>query len=99
MANVVYFGVQPIADSGLGSISSTLATLDVPSSAPRERTPPTPLETPASPGSSTSTLIMDATEAPLFYQPPPPRHAPIQPKTAEEVRNLSIRSDGMLILI
>ncbi|KAB5595354.1 hypothetical protein CTheo_1226 [Ceratobasidium theobromae] len=41
--------------------------LEVPSVVGRERTPPTPLETPGSPGSSTSTLIMDV---PLFYQPP-----------------------------
>ncbi|CAE7059003.1 unnamed protein product [Rhizoctonia solani] len=73
---------MPIPDGGSGSISSTSTTLDVPSSAPRERTPPTPLETPASPGSSTSTLIMDV---PLFYQPPAPRHVPIQSKTAEEI--------------
>ncbi|CAE6454874.1 unnamed protein product [Rhizoctonia solani] len=74
--------LMPVAEGGMGSISSTSAMLDVPSSLPRERTPPTPLETPASPGSSTSTLIMDV---PLFYQPPAPRHTPIQPKTAEEI--------------
>ncbi|KAL5636712.1 hypothetical protein ACGC1H_000620 [Rhizoctonia solani] len=76
------FTAQPVTDGGVGSVSSTSVTLDVPTSVPRERTPPTPLETPASPGSSTSTLIMDV---PLFYQPPAPRHAPIQPKTAEEI--------------
>ena len=57
-------------------------TLQVPGSASRERTPPTPLETPGSPGSSSSTLIMDV---PLFYQPPTPRLPPIQQRTAEEV--------------
>ncbi|CAE6470277.1 unnamed protein product [Rhizoctonia solani] len=71
--------LTPAAASGLGSTSSTL---DVPSVLPRERTPPTPLETPASPGSSTSTLIMDV---PLFYQPPAPRQGPIQSKTPEEI--------------
>ncbi|KAG9101708.1 hypothetical protein FRC06_002718 [Ceratobasidium sp. 370] len=57
-------------------------TLQVPLTVPRERTPPTPLETPASPGSSSSTLIMDV---PLFYQPPTPRLPPIQQRTAEEI--------------
>ncbi|CAE6395194.1 unnamed protein product [Rhizoctonia solani] len=71
----------PITDSGTGPINFT-PTLDVPSLLSRERTPPTPLETPTSPGSSTSTLIMDV---PLFYQPPVPRHTPIQPKSAEEI--------------
>ncbi|KAJ1308879.1 hypothetical protein OPQ81_004566 [Rhizoctonia solani] len=69
-------------DGGSGSVNPTSATLDAPNTVPRERTPPTPLETPASPGSSTSTLIMDV---PLFYQPPAPRHVPIQSKTAEEI--------------
>ncbi|KAH7343558.1 hypothetical protein B0J17DRAFT_764746 [Rhizoctonia solani] len=74
--------LAPAAAGGLDSASSTSATLDVPSALPRERTPPTPLETPASPGSSTSTLIMDV---PLFYQPPAPRHPPIPSKTPEEI--------------
>ncbi|CUA69368.1 Proteoglycan 4 [Rhizoctonia solani] len=73
---------MPMTDGAMSSTDSTSTTLDVANSIPRERTPPTPLETPASPGSSTSTLIMDV---PLFYQPPAPRHAPIQSKTAEEI--------------
>ncbi|KAG9083448.1 hypothetical protein FS749_006023 [Ceratobasidium sp. UAMH 11750] len=60
----------------------TEGTLPVPSTALREKTPPTPLETPPSPGSSTSTLIMDV---PLFYQPPAPRLPPIPQRSAEEI--------------
>lgn len=66
---------------GTGSFAEN-GKLQVPGTSVREPTPPTPLETPGSPGSSTSTLIMDV---PLFYQPPAPRLPPIQPRTAEEI--------------
>ncbi|QRV87858.1 proteoglycan 4 [Ceratobasidium sp. AG-Ba] len=79
--------VPPAVEIGSSMANASRAgtsagTLQLPPAVSREPTPPTPLETPASPGSSSSTLIMDV---PLFYQPPAQRLPPIQQRTAEEI--------------